>query len=111
MKRNRRFKQDKEHREKVLSPERDTCDMCGNKFSAEDVIEGHHTFGRRWKKNCKSHETIHVDYRMIKLHRDCHQQAHAGVNTDEATVEALIEIVGECQLSDCLERVGYQPET
>ena len=107
VKRNKRFVQDAWYRDKVMAPESDTCDMCGIKFVGGDRIEGHHTFGKQWRKNCKSHERIHVDFRMIKVHYDCHQQAHAGVNTDEATIETLLEIVGDCALSDHLEKAGY----
>ena len=105
MKRNKRFVQDAWYREKVLA--RDTCDMCGIKFVRGDRVEGHHTFGRNWKKNCKSHEVIHVDFRMIKVHYECHAKAHAGTDTDQATIDTLHEIVGECALSDHLEMGGY----
>ena len=50
---------------------------------------------------------IHVDFRMIKVHYECHAKAHAGTDTDQATIDTLQEIVGECALSDHLEMGGY----
>lgn len=111
MKRARRHKSNPEHREKVLA--REFCDMCGEKFTADDKPEGHHTFGRNWRKNCKSWETIKIDYRMILVHgpatdgNSCHGKAHAGLNTDEATFATLIELYGDCALSDKLTAAGY----
>ena len=107
MRRNKRFVQDAWYREKVLAPERDTCDICDTVFRRGDRIEGHHTFGRSWKKACKGQEAIHVDFRMIKVHHGCHAEAHAGTNTDQATIETLLEIVGDCALADHLEMGGY----
>tara|TARA_R110000824_G_scaffold88187_3_gene216859 strand:- start:474 stop:725 length:252 start_codon:yes stop_codon:yes gene_type:complete len=81
--------------------------MCGTDFKPRDMIEGHHTFGTSWKKFCKAHEVIEIDLRMIKVHAQCHALAHSGKNTDHAAIEVLRELLGDCQLSDALERAGY----
>ena len=107
MKRATRHKSDPNHRDKVLRPNRESCDMCGTAFVSTDIIEGHHTFGTNWKKNCKSHKVIEIDLRMIKVHYKCHELAHSGKDTDYATIEVLRELIGDCGLSDALERAGY----
>ena len=107
MKRAKRHKSDPNHRDIVLRPNRDSCDMCGTPFESTDMIEGHHTFGQNWKKSCKSHETIEIDLRMIKVHKKCHDLAHSGKNTDYTTIETLRELFGDGQLSDALDKAGY----
>jgi hypothetical protein len=109
--RNKRFTQSPDHRAKVLAMTH--CAMCHREFGTFDWFEGHHTFSRNWKRNCKSHETIYVDFRMIKVcgpsidSNTCHGHAHGGTNTDQATIETLLELVGDCALSDTLEKAGW----
>jgi hypothetical protein len=115
MERNRRFTQSPDHRAKVLKMTH--CAMCLKEFTCVDHPQGHHSFGRNWKRNCKDYETIFVDYRMIKLHgpstdpTTCHGLAHAGANTDDETLETLLELVGDCALSDTLEKAGWIAKT
>ncbi len=63
MKRAKRHVSDPWYREEVLKLPR--CALCGKRFTRHDRPEGHHVHGRDWKKNCKSGEEIHIDFRMI----------------------------------------------
>ena len=108
MKRAKRHKSNPEHREKVLHHSRDRCDICKEPFAFDSTIQGHHSFGPRWKRNCKSwEEPIEIDYRLIRVHEECHRLAHAGIKTDEAVVEVLREIYGSELLDEKLCDAGY----
>ena len=113
MKRGKTITATPEHEDKVMSPERDSCDCCGEKAV---VYECHHC---RHPVRAFRQTRYNKSYRAVKVcgpvtqKGTCHWKFHHDRETKERgpeiLVEVLREIVGEGGLDEALEAAGYDP--
>jgi uncharacterized Zn-finger protein len=114
MKRNPRHARNPEYLDWLTKNEK-WCALCEKKFRDGEIVELHHAKGSDWAVNCKSHESIHIDYRALRLHGPATDSSscHTKVFVDKPlqtrlVIEQLRRAFGDCALSDKLTEAGYR---
>lgn len=112
MTRNKRFKRDAWYLD-LLANKVKKCALCGREWTLRDIPEIHHVHGTDWKKNCKSHEEIHVDFRGVRVcgpatdGASCHAKlATTYKNQQTKLVRQTLRQLGE-DVDQRMEEAGY----